>query len=218
VAAGFDGVELHAAHYYLISQFLSPLSNLRTDRWGGSIENRCRLGVEVVKAVREAVGPEFLISCRLHSMENLEGGLSTEDAIQFAMAMEKAGVDLLDASGVGQSSMGEWEGHPFASPSSMPLKGSPGGTFASSAQRMREATGVPVVTVGKLSAPGVARRVLDLGQSDLVALARPLIADFGVAEKLLEGRDDEVAACQECLACFAAIRKGPIKCSVNKDL
>lgn len=218
VQAGFDGVELHAAHYYLISQFLSPRTNLRTDRWGGSRENRFRLGVEVAKAVRSAVGPSVAVLCRMHSLENLEGGLSTEEAVLFARAMEAAGVDLIDASGIGTSSLGDWEGQPFLNTSSVPAKGTPGGGYAPSAHLIRKAVGIPVITVGKLSEPGVAQAILAQGQADLVALGRPLIADFDAAAKLLEGRDDELERCKECLSCFASIRKGPIHCSVNKEL
>lgn len=218
VKAGFDGVEIHAAHYYLISQFLSPLSNRRTDRWGGSLENRGRLGVEVTRAVRAAVGPDVALLCRMHSVEHVEGGLATEDAVAFARALEAAGIDLIDASAIGTSSVGEWQGQPFHNTSSVPAKGAPSGGYAPSAKLIREGVGIPVITVGKLAEPGVAQGVLDRGQADLVALARPLIADFSAAEKLLEGRASDLEACKECLSCFAAIRKGPIHCSVNKAL
>jgi len=216
--AGFDGVEVHAAHYYLLSQFLSPYTNHRADRWGGDRAGRSRLAVEAVRAVRKAVGPDYPISCRLHSQENLEGGMSTEDSIYFAKALEAAGVDLLDLSGIGTSSMGDWEGRPFLNSSSLLPKGAPGGSFGASAGRVKAAVGIPVITVGKLAEPGAAQAVLDRGQADLVALARPLIADPLVAEKLLTGRDAEINRCGECLACFAAIRKGPIKCAVNAAL
>jgi 2,4-dienoyl-CoA reductase-like NADH-dependent reductase (Old Yellow Enzyme family) len=216
--AGFDGVELHAAHYYLISQFLSPCTNHRADRWGGDRAGRSRLAVEAVRAVRQAVGPDYPVFCRMHSQENLEGGMSTEDSIWFAKALEAAGVDVLDLSGIGASSMGDWEGHPFLNSSSLLPKGAPGGAFGVSAGRVKAAVGIPVITVGKLAEPGAAQSVLDHGQADLVALARPLIADPLAAEKLLTGRDAEINRCGECLACFAAIRKGPIKCAVNAAL
>jgi 2,4-dienoyl-CoA reductase-like NADH-dependent reductase (Old Yellow Enzyme family) len=216
--AGFDGVEVHAAHYYLISQFLSPYTNHRADRWGGDRAGRSRLAVEAVRAVRQAVGPDYPIFCRLHSQENLEGGMSTEDSIYFAKALEAAGVDILNLSGIGSSSLGDWQGHPFLNSSSLLPKGAPGGAFAVSAGRVKAAVGIPVVTVGKLAEPGAAQAVLDQGQADLVALARPLIADPLVAEKLLAGRDEEINRCGECLSCFAAIRKGPIKCAVNAAL
>ncbi len=213
--AGFAGVEIHAAHYYLISQFLSPYTNRRTDRWGGDRAGRAALALETTRAVRRAVGPDYLVSCRLHSVERFEGGLSTEDAIHFAQALEAAGVDLLDLSGIGTSSMGEWQGQPYLITSSLLPKDAPGGTFGPSAGRIRAAVGIPVVTVGKLSEPGAAQAVLDQGQADLVALSRPLIADPLVAGKLLAGQDDAIIRCKECLSCFAAIRKGPIKCAVN---
>jgi 2,4-dienoyl-CoA reductase-like NADH-dependent reductase (Old Yellow Enzyme family) len=216
--AGFDGVEIHAAHYYLLSQFLSPYSNRRRDRWGGGLAGRARLGVEVASAVRCAVGPDYPVFCRMHAVELFEGGMSTEDAIHFARAFVGAGVDLVDAAGIGQASVGAWEGHPYLSPSGALPKGSPGGAYAPFAGRLRQAAGVPVITVGKLGEPGVAQRVLDEGWADLVALARQLIADPLAAEKLLAGRDDEIARCQECLTCFASIRRGPLKCGVNRAL
>lgn len=216
--AGFDGVELHGAHYYLLSQFLSPFANRRTDRWGQDRAGRARFALEVVRAVRREVGAAYPIFCRLHSVEHVEGGLSTEDAIWTAQELEKAGVDLIDASGIGQSSMGDWKGQPFLNSSSVLPKDAPAGGFAPSAGQLRAAVGIPVITVGKLAEPGVAQEVLDRGQADLVALARPLIADPQAAQKLLEGRDLEVLPCRQCLACFSAIRKGPVKCSVNTTL
>jgi len=216
--AGFDGVELHAAHYYLLSEFLSPYTNRRTDRWGGDREGRARLAVEVVRAVRGAVGEAFPLFCRLHAFEDMEGGLSPEDAIFTAQALEAAGVDLLDLSGIGRASLGEWQGQAYLNTSSLLPKEAPAGAFAPFAGRIKAAVGIPVITVGKLAAKGAAQQVLDLGQADLVALARTLIADPETPNKLLTGRDDEVERCQECLACFAAIRKGPVRCSVNKEL
>jgi len=217
-AAGFDGVEVHAAHYYLLSQFLSPYCNRRADRWGGDLAGRARLAVEAVKAVRRAVGEDFVIFCRMHSVEFLEGGVSTEDAVYYARALEAAGVDVLNLAGIGQSSLGEWEGRPFLTTSPAPARTAPAGAFAASAGVIRSAVAIPVITVGKLAEPGAAQGVLDRGQADLVALARPLIADPQVAAKLLAGRDEEINRCRECLSCFAAIRKGGIRCAVNKDL
>jgi 2,4-dienoyl-CoA reductase-like NADH-dependent reductase (Old Yellow Enzyme family) len=214
-AAGFDGVEIHAAHYYLISQFLSPYTNHRGDRWGGDWSGRLRLAVAVVRAVREAVGEGYPVFCRMHSVECLEGGLSSEEAVLAAQALVQAGVDVIDASGIGQASLGQWQGQPFLNASSLLPKEAAGGAFAASAGRIRAAVGVPVITVGKLSEPGVAQAVLDAGQADLIALARPLIADPRAAAKLLAGQDAGIVRCKECLACFAAIRKGPIRCSMN---
>ena len=217
-AAGFDGVEVHAAHYYLLSEFLSPFTNRRTDAWGGSQEGRARLALETIRAVRKVLGPEALLLCRMHAAEFVEGGMSSEDARHFAKAFAEAGVDILNASGVGQSSLESWEGHPYLSTTSALPKSAPAGTFAPYAARLREGLGIPVIAVGKLAEKGVAQRVLDAGQADLVAVGRQLIADPETGTKLLEGRDDEILRCRECLACFASIRKGPIRCAVNRSL
>lgn len=217
-AAGFDGVEIHAAHYYLISEFLSPYTNRRVDRWGGDRSGRARLAVEVARAVRRAVGTEYPVFCRMHAVELVEGGMSPEDALYTARALEEAGVDLIDASGVGQSSLGEWQGRPFLNTRSALPRSAPAGTYAPFAGRLRAAVGVPVIAVGKLGEPGAAQRVLDQGQADLVALARQLIADPQAARKILAGRWEEIERCQECLTCFAAIGKGPVKCTVNRAL
>lgn len=217
-AAGFDGVEIHAAHYYLLSQFLSPYSNRRQDRWGGDLAGRARLPVEVARAIRSAVGSDHALFCRMHAVELFDGGMGTADAISFARAFQEAGVDVIDASGISQATRAEWQGQTYLNPSAVLPKGTPGGTYAPFAAQIRRATGMPVVAVGKLGEPGVAEQVLREGHADLVALARQLIADPGAARKLLEGRGSEIARCQECLTCFAAIRKGPVKCSVNKAL
>ena len=215
-AAGFDGVEIHAAHYYLISEFLSPYSNRRTDRWGGGRPERARLGVEVTRAVRRAVGPEYPVFCRMHAVEAVEGGLTPEDAAHAARAFEEAGVDLIDASGIGQASLQVWEGRSFLNTSSAPPKGTPPGSYAPFAGRLKTAVTVPVVTVGQLASQGVAQRVLDQGQADLVALARQLIADPDAARKLLDGREESIQQCSECFGCFASIRKGGVRCTVNR--
>jgi 2,4-dienoyl-CoA reductase-like NADH-dependent reductase (Old Yellow Enzyme family) len=218
VKAGFDGVEIHCAHYYLLSQFLSPFSNRRQDRWGGSRENRFRLALEVARAVRKVIGPDRILLARMHAVEFMDGGLSAEDAVLLARELEGAGVDVIDASAVGQASLGVWEGIPYCSTSSVPPKGSPGGTYAPHAGKLREALEVPLIAVGKLAEPGCAQAALDAGHADLVALGRPLIADPLAAEKLLAGRGAEIIPCRECLSCFRGIREGAVRCSVNKAL
>ncbi len=216
--AGFDGVEIHAAHYYLLSEFLSPYSNRRQDSWGGDVAGRARLGVEVTRAVRRAVGPDYPLLCRMHAVEQFEGGMSTDDAVQLARAFREAGVDVIDASAVGQASRAEWQGQAYLNTSSVLPKGGAAGAYAPFAGRLRQGAGAPVIAVGKLGEPGAAERVLAEGWADLVAIARQLIADPLAARKILDGREGEIQRCQECLTCFASIRKGPVKCSVNKAL
>jgi 2,4-dienoyl-CoA reductase-like NADH-dependent reductase (Old Yellow Enzyme family) len=217
-AAGFAGVELHGAHYYLISQFLSPCTNQRTDRWGGDRDGRARLGLEVVRAVRQAVGPDFPLFMRMHAVEFFDGGMSEADAVHFARAFQEAGIDLIDASGIGTSSIGEWKGQAFLNTSSVLPKERPGGAFLPFTARLKAALDIPVIAVGKLGEPGLAQAALEADQVDLVALARQLIADPLSATKLLEGREGDIDRCQECLACFVSIRKGPLRCGVNKSL
>ncbi|HTP30253.1 MAG TPA: NADH:flavin oxidoreductase [Anaeromyxobacteraceae bacterium] len=216
-AAGFDGVEIHAAHYFLLSQFLSPYVNRRSDRWGGDRRGRGRLAAEVTRAIRRAAGPDYPVFCRMHAVELVNGGMGTEDAACFARAFEEAGADLIDASAIGQSSLAEREGRRYLTTTSVSPKGAPAGEFAPFAGRLKAEVGIPVITVGKLWESTAAQQVLDRRQADLVALARQLIADPTAAHKLLAGRDAEIQRCKECSTCFAAIRKGPVKCSVNRD-
>jgi len=218
LAAGFEGVEVHAAHYYLLSQFLSPVTNQRTDRWGGDLAGRARLAVEVVRAVRRTIGREPLIFCRMHALENVEGGLSTEEIAAAARMLVDAGVDVIDASAIGQSAVASWVGGTYLQTSSAPAKDAPAGAYLAATGELRRAVSVPVIAVGKLGEPGVAQRALDDGCADLVALGRQLIADPRAAEKILAGRDDEIGRCQQCFACFASIRTGPVRCSVNKNI
>jgi len=218
VSAGFEGVEIHCAHYYLLSQFVSPFTNHRTDRWGGSRENRFRFPLEVVKAVRAAIGPDRLLMVRMHAVEFMDGGLPEEDSAALAQAFQGAGVDVIDASAVGQAFGGTWQDVPYRSTSSVPAKHSPNGAFAPYIGRLKQAVTLPVIAVGKLAGSGAAQAVLDAGQADLVALGRPLIADPQAAAKLLAGREEEILPCRECHACFKGIRDGSVRCSVNEAL
>ena len=215
---GFDGVEIHGAHYYLISQFLSPLTNTRTDAWGGNVRNRARFATEVIRAVRRSVGSDYPIFVRLNAEERFEQGLPSRDIVEIAKLLVAAGADVLDASGIGQASVGTWEGGTFLNPTSALPKAAAPGDFASAAGRIRAAAHVPVIAVGKLGFPGVAQGVLDAGHADLIALGRQVIADPQSPRKILEGADGGVVRCKECMSCFASIRQGSIRCAVNQEL
>lgn len=212
-AAGMDGVEIHAAHGYLLSQFLIPRINTRTDAYGGGLTGRSRFLLEVVRAVKAEVGADFPIFVRMHATEALEGGLSEPDAAILAGWLEGEGVAVLDLSGIGQSSQPKDALGAYLATSSVGPKGWIPGAFAEAAGRVKAATSLPVITVGRLAEGDVAERILARGQADLIALARQLIADPQAGIKLLEGRPDEILRCRECLACFGSIRKGPITCS-----
>lgn len=213
VAAGFDGVEIHGAHAYLLSQFLSPVINTRTDGYGGSLEGRARLLLDVVAAVKRELRPEHLLVVRMHGMEAMEGGLSATDAATLAQLLEAAGVHVLDLSGIGSCGSGSDAFGTYLTPSSVKGRGWEPGTYAPSAGQVRKAVGLPVITVGRLAEGSVAQDILDRGDADLIALGRQLITDPTSGLKLLEGRQGEIHSCKECLACFASIRTGPVRCS-----
>jgi len=212
--AGFDGIEIHAAHYYLFSQFLSPLTNLRTDKWGKDIEGRSRFLVNTAKAIRNVVGDEFIISCRVHAVELFDGGMTGEDSLQIVKLLEGAGVDLINASAIGSGSWEMTDGKRQLQTTSVPPPDGPPGAYIPYAARLKEACGLPVIAVGRLAEPGAADEALSRG-IDLVAIARQIIADPQTPRKMLEGRYSEINSCKKCLNCFKTMRAGGIRCPVN---
>ena len=168
--AGFDGVEIHGAHGFLLGQFLSPLTNRRDDAYGGSLENRARFPLEVVRAVREAVGPHYPVFYRLGATDNIPGGLTVDDAKVVAPWLVKAGVDVLDISG------GLGGSRP---------QGAPPGFFVPHAQAVKSVVDVPVIAVGGIRDPIFADEIVRTGKADLVAIGRPLLADPQWAAKAI---------------------------------
>jgi 2,4-dienoyl-CoA reductase-like NADH-dependent reductase (Old Yellow Enzyme family) len=211
--AGFDGIEVHGAHYYLFSQFLSPLTNLRTDKWGKGLEGRSRFLLDTIKGIRNVVGADFIISCRMHAVELLEGGMSADDSVQLAKLLEGAGADLINASAIGSGSWEIVDGQKCLQATSVPPDTGEPGIYVPYAQKLKEACGLPVIAVGRLAEPGAAEMALNQG-IDLVAIARQLIADPQAPKKLLEGRSSDINPCQKCLNCFKTMRTGGIECPV----
>lgn len=194
VEAGYDGVELHGAHGYLLTQFLSPLSNQRDDAWGGDFERRLAFPAAVIRAVREAVG-ELPIVFRLSADEYRAGGLTIDDMEKVAPRLAQAGADALHVStgwGVGQAF--ETVVEPMSTPEGwrIPL-----------AARLRKASGVPVITVGQIRWPETAEAAIADGSADLVALGRPMLADPFWAEKARSGRRDLIRPCTSCNWCIS---------------
>jgi 2,4-dienoyl-CoA reductase-like NADH-dependent reductase (Old Yellow Enzyme family) len=214
--AGFDGIEIHGAHYYLFSQFLSPLTNRRTDKWGKGIEGRSCFLVDTIKAIRSSVDPDFIISCRVHAVELLDGGMSTDDSIQLVKLLEGAGADLINASAIGSGSWETIDGQKCLQATSVPPDTGGPGIFIPYALELKKACGLPVIAVGRLAELGAAEMALSQGL-DLVAIARQLIADPQTPKKLLEGRASDINPCQKCLNCFKTMRTGGIECPVNTD-
>ena len=215
--AGFDGVEIHGAHIYLISQFLSPLTNQRDDRYGGDARGRATMALEVVKAVRERLGMNYPILFRLNIVEHVEGGQTLADGLEVSRALAEVGVDALDVSLVTQGSWHEQDGKKILIPASAFSKEHPPGANIPFVAAVKEATGLPVIGVGKLGNT-MARKSVKGSLMDLVAMGRQMIADPESAGKILAGKEREIIPCKECMACFASLRKGPVFCKVNRNL
>ncbi len=186
IEAGYDGVEIMGSEGYLISEFLAPRTNHRGDRWGGSLENRARFPLAVVKAVRAAIG-DAVISYRISALELVEGGLTQEETIWLAKEVEKAGADCL-STGIG------W--HEAAVPTiAGPV---PHAAFIESTRRLKAAVSIPVTASNRINLPDDAAEIVQSGSADLVSMARPLLADAEFVSKVGRGRPDLVNVCIAC--------------------
>ena len=217
--AGFDGVEIHGAHFYVISQFLSPLTNQRNDRYGGDARARATFALEVVQSVRKRLGESYPILFRLNAVEKVEGGQTLEEALVVSQLLASEGVDALDVSLIANSSWKEVEDQRFLVASSAFPKGQPAGANVSPTAAIKEATGLPVIAVGKLGEGNVAAEAVGDLPIDIVAIGRQMIADPDAAGKILAGNSDDIVRCDECMTCFATIGSGkPMGCKVNRNL
>jgi 2,4-dienoyl-CoA reductase-like NADH-dependent reductase (Old Yellow Enzyme family)/thioredoxin reductase len=190
--AGFEMLLIHAGHGWLLQQFLSPATNKRTDEYGGNLENRARLALEVIGEVRSVVGPGFPIELRISAEEYLDDGYSFDEAIQFAKRVESR-IDLL------QVSTGAHEGsfdktHPSAFMER--------GVNVHYAERIKKNVSVPVSTIGALNEPEMMENILASGKTDAVAMARALLADPFLPKKAFLGQDDEIVRCSRCYTCM----------------
>ena len=207
--AGFDAVEFHAAHGYLLNQFLSPLWNQRQDAYGGNTENRSRFLTQIIARARAILGADYPIVVRLCADEFVPGGIQIDEGCRIASILEAAGVDILDVTGGIGETMGGSVPSTFVPP---------GGALLRLAAAVRKVVRVPVVAVGKLHTPKVAEAVLAEGQADLIALGRALIADPHWPAKAAEGRWEEIRPCLACAApdCHGRIMRGlDLACVVN---
>jgi 2,4-dienoyl-CoA reductase-like NADH-dependent reductase (Old Yellow Enzyme family) len=217
--AGFDGVEIHGAHFYLISQFLSPLTNRRNDRYGGDARARATFALEIVRTTRERLGSSFPILFRLNAVERVEGGQTLEDALAVSRILADEGVDALDVSLVAQSSWREAKSQRLLVASSALSKDQPAGANFPLAVAVKEAAGLPVIAVGKLGEGDVAAESMRKLSIDIVAIGRQMIVDPHTADKILAGKSSEIIPCEECMTCFATIGRGaPMACKVNRNL
>jgi 2,4-dienoyl-CoA reductase-like NADH-dependent reductase (Old Yellow Enzyme family) len=207
--SGCDAVQLHAAHGYLINQFLSPLTNRRTDGYGGSAEARCRFLMEVCGEVRRAVGGDFPVMVKLSGSDNVEGGITLEDALKAAKLLDEGGIDAIEVSG-GTPASGE------RGPVRTKIKTAKEEAFnLPLARRIREAVSAPVISVGGFRSLDIVERAVR-DNVDYVALSRPLIREPALPLRWQKG-DRSRATCISCNKCFKpGIKEGGIYCVVEK--
>jgi len=207
-AAGFDALELHGAHGYLVAAFMSPATNFREDEYGGDLDGRMRFAVEVYQGIRQQVGAEYPIIFRFSGQEYFEGGRDLHESLLIARRLEKLGADALHIS-AGITMKAEpftWMNPPMSYPQ---------GAFIGDAQAIKKAVNIPVIGVGKIRDPEFAEKLLQEGQVDFIALGRTLIADPEWPMKAAEGRDREIRHCISCNRCHRIMSRMKIRCAVN---
>ena len=209
--AGFDAVEVHGAHGYLINQFMSPYSNKRTDEYGGDFEGRMRFPVEIVEGIRAATGPDFPILFRLSADEYVEGGLTLDDTKNIARKLETTGVDAIHVAAGIYESKPSWWARIF------PVMSMPPGSNVHLAEEIKRAVKIPVIVAGKLGNPILAEEVLKEGKTDLIAMGRPLLADPELPRKAALGELDDIRPCLYCNeGCFGSLNRfWSLRCQVN---
>lgn len=203
--AGFDGVELHAAHGYLLSQFLSPYTNLREDEYGGSLENRFRLLKEIMEGIKTYTS-SLILGVRFNLSDFVQGGISLEEGLELARLLEQNGADLLNAScGIYESGQTSIETGSF-----------PEGWRMDMIRQAKQKVSIPVMGGGVIRQPEMAARYIEKGYMDLVWIGRGMLADPDWASKALKGQADKIRPCITCNTCFASIIQGHhIRCAVN---
>ncbi len=207
--AGFELIEIHGAHGYLINQFLSRFSNIREDEYGGDVEGRTRFAREVVEEVRKRLGDGFPLSFKISAQEFVPKGLTVEESIAILKILAGAGVDIVQVS-AGNDATPEWICQPMFMERAC---------LVDSAARVKEALNIPVMAVGRINDPFMADRVIQEGKADLVCVGRGLLADPEMPRKAKEGRIDEIRTCIACNTCMESIwRKGRVECLVNPML
>lgn len=204
--AGFGMIMIHGGHGWLLNQFLSPYFNKRTDKYGGSLENRCRLAKEVLQSVREAVGPGFPIEFRMSGSELFEGGYDLEEGVRIAQELESY-IDLLHVS-AGTYQRGFGDTHPSMFKNH--------GCNVYLAAEIKKHVSIPVATIGALNDPEQMEEIIASGKADVVYMARALLADPFLPRKIIENRDDEIVKCLRCFTCMAErAATSTRRCTVN---
>ncbi len=205
--AGFDAVQLHGAHGYLISQFVSPLYNHRTDRWGGTPENRRRFVLEVISKIRKAVGNDFPILIKFGVQDDREDGMSLKEGIETCRQMVNSGIDSIEISGgVGNASLSIKENEIDKTP------------FRERAAEVKNAVNVPVAVVHGIRSLKIAEDIITSGDADMVSMCRPFIREPHLVFRWERG-DTKQAACISCAKCMRLVGRGkPLECIEERTL
>ncbi len=209
VQAGFELIEIHGAHGYLVNQFLSGFSNIREDAYGGDIKGRTRFAREIVHEVRKRVGEEYPLSFKISAMEFVEGGLEVKESIEILKLLIDEGVDIVQVS-AGNDATPEWICQPMFMEKAC---------LADFARSIKKELNVPIMAVGRINDPLIAEEIIKTGKADLVCIGRGLLADPAMPNKAKEGRLDDIRICIACNTCMESIfRKGRVECLVNPAL
>jgi len=206
--AGFDLVEIHAAHGYLISQFFSKVSNRRRDVYGGDLAGRTRFAVEIIRRVKEVVAPDMVLSCRLNGADHVRGGPTLNDMKAIASTLVGAGLDMISISA------GVYGSYPTI----VPPYDMPKGCYVDYAEGIKSVVDVPVVAAGRIIDPLQAEEILEKGKADLIGLGRSLIADPEWPNKAMRGETDDIRTCIACNQCLDAVDRNELMCAVNPTL
>ena len=199
--AGFDAVQLHGAHAYLMSQIESPIFNRRTDQWGGNAENRRRFHLEVIRKIRQAIGDDYPLMIKFGIQDDREGGLSLEEGLETAKQMVAKGIDAIEVSaGVGNAAPAVKESDPER------------WYFQERTAALKQLVSVPVIAVGGMRSLELSQTIVDGGDADMISLCRPFIREPGLVKRW-EGGDKKPARCISCNRCFGVIARGiPMQC------
>jgi 2,4-dienoyl-CoA reductase-like NADH-dependent reductase (Old Yellow Enzyme family)/thioredoxin reductase len=207
--AGFELIEIHGAHGYLVNQFLSRYSNIREDRYGGNIAGRAQFATEIIQELRKRLGEDFPISFKISAQEFVPDGLTVTESIEILKILLVAGVDLVQVS-AGNDATPEWVCQPMFMKKAC---------LADSANQVKKALNVPVMAVGRINDPITANGIIETGKADLVCIGRGLMADPEMPKKAQEGRLAEIRTCIACNTCMESIwKKGRVECLVNPSL
>lgn len=208
--AGCDGVEVHAAHAHgLLGGFLTPLYNKRCDEYGGDINGRLKITLEVIEEIRKQCGDDFIIDVRISGDEYSDGGLNINDMIYVCKQLEKAGVDFIHCSG----------GNTIKRGSSMPAPGTKQGSHCLLSEELKKYIHIPVSTVGRINEPWIANELIENGKADICMMGRANLCDSEFANKAMENREDEIRPCIGCGRCLTGVMFGkPVGCTVNPSV